>query len=332
MNRRLAAECCTGELTTAIRDYLVHVHVELGTAAGHPDMQRKHFVMLARENLITDSDDQAVDPIVEPLARVIGVGRSFFQDSVRSNHLSRDQIPADAEMLERALGLRSPKFIGRYVHLAKAVGFRAHIAHWISPKLFENAWSPGGVRYTTSRNVYRALSLYAAPRGPRRSGQACGRGRYYNFSAKENIQHARICGPRLRQPSSFRGGFEGSERGGGTAGADLRVWSALRDPLQGKTSLSKVVWGYGLLGSIVYGAIELLLDPGNEFVMRVYTVGGLLFSVYVTLATYRCAGNCASNFWARMARISALLSLLLLPVFAYLALSGALSLAMMGEQ
>jgi hypothetical protein len=112
----------------------------------------------------------------------------------------------------------------------------------------------------------------------------------------------------------------------------LRVWSALSDPLQGKTSLSKVIWGYGLLGSIVYGAIELLLDPGNEFAMRVYNIGGLLFSVYVTLATYRCAGNCASKFWARMARISALLSLLLLPVFAYLALSGALSLAMMGEQ
>ena len=109
-------------------------------------------------------------------------------------------------------------------------------------------------------------------------------------------------------------------------------WSALSDPLQGKTSLSKVVWVYGLLGSIVYGAIELLLDPSNEFAMRMYTVGGLLFCVYVTVATYRCAGNCASIFWARMARISAVLTLLLLPVLAYLGLTGALSLAMLGEQ
>jgi hypothetical protein len=112
----------------------------------------------------------------------------------------------------------------------------------------------------------------------------------------------------------------------------LKVWSALSDPLQGKTSLSTVVWGYGLLGSIVYGAFELLLDPGNEFAMRAYTVGGLLFSVYVTVAMYRCAGNCASKFWGRMARISAVLSLLLLPVLAYLELTGALSLAMLGEQ
>jgi len=112
----------------------------------------------------------------------------------------------------------------------------------------------------------------------------------------------------------------------------LNLWSALKDPLQGKTSLSTVVWGYGLLGSIVYGAVELLLDPGNEFAMRAYTVGGLIFSIYVTIATYRCADNCASKFWARMARLSAVLSLLLLPVFAYLELTGALTLATLGEQ
>ena len=112
----------------------------------------------------------------------------------------------------------------------------------------------------------------------------------------------------------------------------MNLWPALTDPLQGKTSLSTVVWGYGLLGSIVYGAIELFLDPGNEFAMRAYTVGGLLFSIYVTVAIYRCAGNCASKFWGRMARISAVLSLLLLPVLAYLELTGALSLAMLGEQ
>lgn len=112
----------------------------------------------------------------------------------------------------------------------------------------------------------------------------------------------------------------------------MNLRPVLTDPLQGKTSLSTVVWGYGLLGSIVYGAIELFLDPGNEFAMRAYSVGGLLFSIYVTVAMYRCADNCTSKFWARMARISAVLSLLLLPVLAYLELTGALSLAMLGEQ
>ena len=89
---------------------------------------------------------------------------------------------------------------------------------------------------------------------------------------------------------------------------------------------------YGLLGSLVYGALELILDSGNALVIRIYSVVGLLFSVYVTVATYRCADNCASKFWGRMARVSAVLSLLLLPVLAYLDFTGALSLALMGEQ
>ena len=108
----------------------------------------------------------------------------------------------------------------------------------------------------------------------------------------------------------------------------MNLWPALTDPLQGKTSLSTVVWGYGLLGSILYGAIELFLDPGNEFAMRAYSVGGLLFSIYVTVATYRCAGNCRSQSLARLVRISALISLVLLPVFAYLEFTGALDLAL----
>jgi hypothetical protein len=110
------------------------------------------------------------------------------------------------------------------------------------------------------------------------------------------------------------------------------LWAAIIDPLRGRTSLSKVVWVYWLLGSLVYGALELILDSGNALVIRMYSVVGLLFSIYVTVATYRCADNCSSKFWARMARVSAVLSLLLLPVVAYLDFTGALSLALMGEQ
>jgi hypothetical protein len=109
-------------------------------------------------------------------------------------------------------------------------------------------------------------------------------------------------------------------------------WSVITDPLQGKTSLSKVVWVYGLLGSLLYGAIEFVLDPGNELMMRIYSLGGMAFSVYVAVATYRCAGNCRSKFWGRMARLSAVASILLLPVVAYLEFTGALSLALLGEQ
>ena len=107
----------------------------------------------------------------------------------------------------------------------------------------------------------------------------------------------------------------------------MSLWTAVQDPLRGKTSLTKVFWLYGVLGSILVSAMGLVIDSGNVFAMRSYIVFGLLFSIYVTIATYQCAGNCDSKFLARLVRISAVISLLLLPVFAYLELSGALDLA-----
>ena len=58
MNRLLAAERRAGELTAAVRDDLVDVHVELGAAAGHPHMQRKHVLMLPAKDLVADLHDQ----------------------------------------------------------------------------------------------------------------------------------------------------------------------------------------------------------------------------------------------------------------------------------
>lgn len=115
----------------------------------------------------------------------------------------------------------------------------------------------------------------------------------------------------------------------------MSVWTAINDPLQGKASLSKVFWVYGILGSVVVSALGLLVDPGNELMMRIYTLLSVLFSVYATVATYRCAGNCASKTLARFVRISAVISLIVIPVFAYLELTGALGGALMmmgGEQ
>lgn len=114
--------------------------------------------------------------------------------------------------------------------------------------------------------------------------------------------------------------------------SESRLWAALNDPLRGRTSLSRVVWVYGLLGSVVYSALGVLVDSGNAYVMHLYSVIGLVFSAYVTVATYRCADNGSSKFWARMARLSAILSLLLLPVIAYLDFTGALSLALIGGE
>lgn len=112
----------------------------------------------------------------------------------------------------------------------------------------------------------------------------------------------------------------------------MSLESFLKEPLQGKTSPSKVFWLYGVVGSILYGVIEIFLDPANARTTQAYGIGGLIFSVYVTVATYQCAVNCRSLFLARLVRVSAVISLLLLVVLTYLELTGALTLTALGGE
>ena len=139
---------------------------------------------------------------------------------------------------------------------------------------------------------------------------------------------------RSRQDERLPGDWSGNARLC-AAGVHVSVGSFLSEPLLGKTSLSKVFWLYGLLGSILVSAVGLAVDPGNELATRIYVVFELLFGVYVTVATYQCASNCRSKLLARLARISAVISLLMLPVLAYLYFSGAIGVALVtlrGEQ
>ena len=107
----------------------------------------------------------------------------------------------------------------------------------------------------------------------------------------------------------------------------MNISQFVKEPLEGKTSLSRVIWLYGIVGSLVYGSLELFLNPENQFVMRLYTIVGLIFTAYCIVATYRCAKNTKSPWMARSARIGAIILLLLLPVLTYLELSGAVTIA-----
>ncbi|HMH30470.1 MAG TPA: hypothetical protein VK580_17915 [Steroidobacteraceae bacterium] len=107
----------------------------------------------------------------------------------------------------------------------------------------------------------------------------------------------------------------------------MTIAQFVKEPLEGKTSLSRAFWLYYVLGSLLYGSLELFLNPENQFLMRVYTILGLIFAVYATVGIYRCAKNCKSPWVARSARVGAIISLVLLPVFTYLELSGAVTIA-----
>ncbi len=112
----------------------------------------------------------------------------------------------------------------------------------------------------------------------------------------------------------------------------MHRWSFFLDPLQGKTSLSRVIWLYGIAGSAIYGAFGLLIDVADETALKVYSAGGMILSIYVTVATYQCARNCRSVSLRRMVRVSAVISLLLLPLIAYLDFTGALALTGLGGE
>ncbi len=64
---------------------------------------------------------------------MIGIGRCFLQSGVRVNHLAWDQVLAHAEVLQRALGLGTPQFIGSDIYFTHAVGFLANIWHIFVP-------------------------------------------------------------------------------------------------------------------------------------------------------------------------------------------------------
>jgi hypothetical protein len=117
------------------------------------------------------------------------------------------------------------------------------------------------------------------------------------------------------------------------AQAQENRWRFITDPLRGKIPVSRVIWLYGIVGSLVYGVIGLLFDVTDERGMRIYTIGGLIFTVYVTVATYQCAVSVRSTFLRRLVRVSAVLTLLLLPVLTYFSLFGVLELTgLRGEE
>src|SRR3984893_6163227 len=133
MNRCVAPKRRAGKLATAVGDHFVDVHVELGAAARHPDMQRKHVVMLASQNFVTGLNDQIGALIVKPLAVAVRDGGGFLQGGVGRDHFAGNQVLPDAEMFKRTLRLSTPQLVGGYFNEAEAVSLFSNVDHMISP-------------------------------------------------------------------------------------------------------------------------------------------------------------------------------------------------------
>src|SRR5260370_16114190 len=127
--RVVAAERLAGDLRAAVADYLVDVHVELGAAAGHPDMERKLVLVLALQDLVADADNQVLLRVAEPAGLVVDERGGLLDDRIGGDHLPGHQVVADTEMLQRPLRLRPPELVGRDVDRTEAVLFNTSGSH-----------------------------------------------------------------------------------------------------------------------------------------------------------------------------------------------------------
>src|SRR5262249_16306938 len=134
----VTAERLPGNLRAAVGDDLVDVHVELGAAAGHPDVQRELVPVLALKDLVADTDDQVLLSIAESAGLVVDQRGRLLDERVGGDHLPGDQVVADAEMLQGPLRLPPPELVGRDVDRAEAVVFDSSGSHGCS-------FSTGGV-------------------------------------------------------------------------------------------------------------------------------------------------------------------------------------------
>src|ERR1700682_682537 len=55
--------------------------------------------------------------------------RGLLQDGIGGDHLARNQVLADAEVLERPLGLSAPQLVRRHLDYTEAIGFLSHGGH-----------------------------------------------------------------------------------------------------------------------------------------------------------------------------------------------------------
>jgi hypothetical protein len=89
----------------------------------------------------------------------------------------------------------------------------------------------------------------------------------------------------------------------------------LADALNGKVSLARAFWLYGLGISLVYSLIGLLVQSGPVAV--IYVLVGLALGVLQTIIVWRCADNSRFRFLGRLVRIATVFGVVLLAIMLY---------------
>ncbi len=127
MHRRIGARLAAEHFVGARRNHFVHVHVGLGAGPGLPHDQRKVVVELAVDHFLGGAHDRPGAAGVERAELVIHLGGRPLDDGQRADQRDRHTLGPDAEIAERALGLRPPIAVGRHLDRAETVGLDARL-------------------------------------------------------------------------------------------------------------------------------------------------------------------------------------------------------------
>src|SRR5580700_313050 len=124
--------------------------------------------MAAGKDFVTGFDDQLAMFVFETPSGTVRLGGGFFQRGISRNHFPWHQVFSDAEVLQRALGLRAPEFLRGDLYFAEAVAFFANF-----PRVAVN-----GIR------AHACLRAHAVPRpsSQYKMPQAWGKSRSWPFS------------------------------------------------------------------------------------------------------------------------------------------------------
>ena len=108
MHRLFRAELSPERDIGGVGDHLVDVHIGLGAGAGLPHQQRKMLIQLAVGDVLRHRGDRFGAPGIEAAEIAIDLRRGALDQAERAHDLDRHAFDADAEVVQRALGLRAP--------------------------------------------------------------------------------------------------------------------------------------------------------------------------------------------------------------------------------
>lgn len=112
---------CAEYFIRAVGDDLIGVHVGLRAGSGLPDDEWKMICQFSRGDFACRPRDCATASPVDDFKFRIRERGGFFLETDRTDHFFRHAFAADGEVLQAALGLRAPVFVGGYAYFAHAV-------------------------------------------------------------------------------------------------------------------------------------------------------------------------------------------------------------------